>query len=205
MAAKCVTCSRPVVDARMCQVCAGRFEYQLAEFAALDVELELTETRQTALGPRNGSRSSEKPVVFNPVTAEVRADVHATLAGWLFELDPIADRLVSITALSRGLLGRIEQVRQREDAETLVDEIGYCARQGWRAVDRPNDRTRVKVSDCIEVDCPGELWAHIPTDEYVADDPSTHAKITCTACEAEYPAVQWVHLGKRVLAKLAAA
>lgn len=200
----CVTCSRQVRDYRLCEVCTGRLEQLIAELPALDRELELTETRQTALGPRNGSRSAEKPVVFNPTAAQVRQDLRDTLTGWTADL-PAAAVALTVEALSRRFLRHLPAIRQWENADTFTDELGYAVRQGWKCVDRPKDRARVKVSNCLDPSCPGELHAHIPVEDYDPDDDSTHSKIVCTVCEVIYPPVQWYHLGKRLLALLAAA
>jgi hypothetical protein len=204
MTAKCVTCSRTVRDYRLCETCTGRLEQLIAELPALDRELELTETRQTAHGPRNGSRSAEKPVVFNPTAAQVRQDLRDTLTGWTADL-PLSMGTLTVEGLSRRFLRHLPSIRQWENADTFTDELGYAVRQGWKCVDRPKDRTRIHLCACLEPSCPGELHAHIPVEDYDPHDDTTHSRIVCTVCEVVYPAEQWMHLGRRILALLAAA
>jgi len=202
----CGACHRTVRDYRLCDTCTDRLEQILAEIPALDRELELTETRQTANGPRNGSRSAEKPVVFNPTAAQVREDLRATLAGWCADLPTTRRKPVGspVEQLVRHLFANLPSIRQWLNADTLIDEVTYATRQGWKAVDRPKDRTRVKVCDCLQVDCPGELWAHFPVEEYDPDDDTTHSRIVCTECDVVYPAgPSWHRLGNQVMKLLA--
>lgn len=201
---RCESCKRPFRDARLCWTCTDRLERRIAELPALDRELEIAETRQTALGPTSEGRAAETAVVFNPGAAVVRLEFTATIVAWAKDWHTFTGP-PTVEGCSRVLLRSVPKIRQHETAAQLFDEIDYCSRRAWSAIDLPADRTRVKVSDCLTVGCPGELWAHIPVEEYNPDDPGTHATIGCDQCDTVYPTGQWYHLGKRILAHLAAA
>lgn len=202
--ARCVSCGRPNSDTALCARCEGGLTIALSEVPALCDELETTITRQTAGGPRNGSRSAEKPLVFNLRASEVAELLLATLMGWTVDLEP--DRAFQprseSPAASRWLMSRMDTIRVHKDAAMIHEELTYIIREAWHAVDRPATRSRVKVSACLDESCDGELYAHIPVEDYDPHNEQTHAKITCTECDVTYPADQWMTLGRRVLAML---
>lgn len=201
---KCVVCQRPISGAALCVRCETALTVALGQVAALADELDLTVTRQTAMGVRNGSRSSEKPLPVNLNASEVADNLKATLVGWVRDLEPnlALQPRDDLTAISRWLMCRMDEIRVHKAAGEIHDEITYAIREAWKAIDRPANRSKVRVSACLDVSCDGSLWCRIPAADYVADDPSTHALISCDECEETYAAEQWLHLGRRVLAML---
>lgn len=200
---RCVLCGKPFRDAQICGGCERGFERTVAEIPALSDELDLTITRQTAIGSRNGSRATETPLAFNLLASTVAEELKATLVGWVRDLEPnlTEQPADSVASIGRWLLYRMPAVRQHDAVEQLVDEITYAVRAAWRAVDRPPNRSRVKVDDCLEIACLGELYAVFPIADYDPDDETTHAKMTCDACQITYPAMEWVSVGRKLLAR----
>lgn len=223
---RCVVCFKPFRNGPLCGGCEKAFERTIAEIPALSDELDTTITRQSALGSRNGSRATETPVAFNVRASIVAEELKATLVGWMRDLGPerrsvggpvcslcthdscgsfIQDMWPadSIASIGRFLLWKLPDIRQHPAVDQMIDEITYACRAAWRAVDRPKDRSKVKVDDCLEVSCLGELYAVFPIEDYDPDDESTHAKMTCSECQVTYAAEMWMHVGKRLLARSA--
>lgn len=202
MSAKCSICRRPVNGAAICVACERAFERTVAEIPALADELDLTITRQTAMGSRNGSRATETSVAFNVQASVVADNLRLTIAAWArdFEDDSPND---DIATIGRFLLWKLSEIRQSQTVDQLVDEITYACRAAWRAVDRPANRSRIYVAECLELACCGDLIATIPTVDYDPTDETTHARITCSECQISFGAESWMHVGRRLLARAA--
>lgn len=203
MTAKCVLCFKPYRGAAICTSCERSFEKVIAEIPALSDELETTITRQTAMSTKNGSRSTETALAFNPTASTIAEELKATLVGWVRDLEPILDDQPAndIPSMGRWLLWKLPLIRQHLAVEQLVDEITYATRQAWKAVDRPKDRSKVFIADCLDESCAGGLTAMFPTAAYVEADPETHARIVCSGCEVLFTSIEWISVGKRLLAR----
>lgn len=198
---RCAVCAKPVNGASICRSDEERLERALGQIPALDDELQLTITRQTSMGGRNGSRSTSKPLPVNLDASEVADNLKATLVGWVRELepDPLFQPRNTLTGISRWLMCHLGAIRVHVAAGVMYDEITYATAAAWRAIDRPPHRSRVHVSACLDVSCDGDLKAYFPTADYDEADESTHAKITCSGCTVSYPAAGWMNLGTRIL------
>lgn len=220
---RCVVCTRPVNGANLCIRCEAALDIALGQVPALIEQLELTVTRQAAISTRNGSRSTEKPLAYNWSASHDLADMKITFVGWIRDLGPeirIVGGPVCVfcahesckpyrqeiwpddnpISMSRFLMRKTPQIRLHPAADAIHDELIYCIKQAWRAIDRPANRSRVFIAGCLEVSCDGELHANVPTADYQAGDPATHARITCTICDVIYPAETWMMVGKRIRA-----
>lgn len=208
MSQECSTgCGRPMRDTRqLCDQCVWVLERALAEMPALLDELSTTLTRQAVMSERSdGGRSAETPVPFHVEASDKLDDLRTFLVGWVrdiaetYEQDYPPDTL---RAMSRWLLARLDIIAQHSAASDIWDEIVGVTRDAWRLVDRAANRTRFEVGPCPEVaeedgaQCPGEVWAFIPTHE------SSAARLECRSCGTRWETHQWLRAGKRILAEV---
>lgn len=91
----CGVCGKPVADqAYVCAHCAGitpcndgkcklpHLAVDLGDVPALAESLHEAVIRQTKYGTRNGARSTEQPVPYDPRAADVGYLLHNTLGSW---------------------------------------------------------------------------------------------------------------------------
>lgn len=164
MNAKCVVCTRPVNGANLCAHCLGTVERALGDVPALEDELNITSTRQSVTGSRNGSRSTTKPLPFNWSADHDLDDLRGTLVGWVRIIGPDVEKIGgptcqgwcshmscnafgqevwpqdTLTSMSGWLLKHLNEIAQSDHADEIHDEIGYTVQQSYRAIDRRADR-----------------------------------------------------------------
>lgn len=137
-------CGRPRhADFVICVHCAWLLEKALGDVPALSDDLDLTLSRQTASGARNGSRSSNKPLPFDTNASEVGWLLRNTLVGWVRDLceahtepgppDTCGD-------MARWLLARLWRLQAHPAANEVVSEVLAAVGEARRAIDRPAER-----------------------------------------------------------------
>lgn len=227
---KCAVDGKPVNGAVLCRGCEAELVRSLRHVTTLAEQLSLTVTRQAVMGAQQGmphAKDDERPLPFNWAASEVEWNLRRTLLPWMADL--YGDRLEiagptcpacthgschgirqsfypanNLLTISAWLIGSIDQIRQHPSADDIYDTITYAVAEAWRIIDRPANRSRVEVADCVNIGCTGRLWAYFPTADYDSSDESTHARITCTDCQESYPAEQWLRVGTRIRQRQAA-
>lgn len=176
-------CARPAHEGwTICDQHSWELERNLGDIPALAAELDITLSRQTASGQRNGARSSEKPLAFDYGASEAAFVLRNALVGWVRDLEPDpgpghdwpADTL---DAMARWLLGRIDELRTHPAAEEVVGEISAAVRECTRAIDRRAGR--VYAGRCLASRPEGECQVEL----YARPDKAT---IKCSGCGATY-------------------
>lgn len=141
-------------------------------------DLDIALARQAVLGERHGSRSVEKPLLFNERASDAGHALKATLVGWARAVheetgaDLPADTL---TAIARWLHHHIGWLRHHEAAEEIHAEIIDAVRDVRRAIDRPVETVYVGPCECGEhlFACLGERYVTCPNREAHEDGRDT--------------------------------
>ncbi len=166
-------CARPAhQDLSICPHHCWVLSRDLADIPALADELDLALSRQTANGPRNGPRSSEKPLPFDVNASSAAWLLRNTLTAWIQDVDPQHPHDQTLTAMAVWLLARHSTLVAHADASDIVSEIRAAVSEGWRAVDSRAER--MYVGRCSET-CSAELYARLGTE-----------RVRCRACGAEH-------------------
>jgi hypothetical protein len=151
---KCVKCGRRWRDAFLCRRtpdpddlrdeggCTEKLERRLASIPGLADDLELAQARQGASGARNGSASTETPLPFDGRATEAAMQLRVELVALVRELeaDPGRHPANTLQAMGRWLLTRVEVIRQRPDADAILDSATATVRHVEWVVDRRADR-----------------------------------------------------------------
>lgn len=198
------TCKRGCdvpTDRQLCRPCVGRIQHHLVQVPALINELETLLVRQAAMVERvEGAASAETPLPFHLHASTHLHLLRHRLVAQVKDLASDDDSQYpkdTLAAMSRWLLARIDFIANHPAADELHDEIVDTCQDAWAAVDLAANRTRFDVGSCPEVDCPGEVWAYIPTS---AERP---ARLECRECGRRWESHQWLRVGKRMLARRA--
>lgn len=106
----------------------------------------------------------------------------------------------TIAAMACHIEAWLDRLALHEAAGELVAEIRDLEQRILRAIDQPENRTRITVGPCIvELDdgspCPGEVEAIIPRDE------GKRPVMTCRYCKAEWHTEQWSRVGSFIMRK----
>jgi hypothetical protein len=197
-------CGLQAHERRICGVCAGNLERDLAEMPALLDDLSVTLSRQARIGGHtNGSRAFERPLPFDPRASEAGDVLRSTLVGWIRDLHDGAEYwpVDSLHGMALWLYRRLSRLLDHPAAEEAVDEIRFAVGLCKRVTDKPANRTAFAVGPCPELDeqgvqCPGEVRAFIPSTE---DRP---ARMQCEACGAAWLTFQWLRAGRRILDRI---
>lgn len=180
-------CGQPAPDATICRSCTDRLAADLGDIPSYTRELEITLARLTRYGDRgDGSPSTTALLPFDLRASEASRVLRNTLVGWIRVLDedsgdwPADD----LTAMSRWLLTRVDQLARHEAGDQAANEIGAAVAEVRRVVDRPPDQIYAGICgaplDGADVAtsatmCDADLYA-LPGRGYV----------TCRACGASY-------------------
>lgn len=207
----CPRCAERSIDGLLCHECTSRTRTALRAVAELWPTLWETITRQTRMGTDVGrvTGSSEKPLAFHPTAADVKDTVRAGLVGWVrvtVEDIPAAswpqDRAGAMVA---HLLRWLPDMRRHEAAAELAAEAISWPGKIRRAVDYPEERSRIPVGlCCLEVGedgtpCPGVVTA------VVFEDPLIAPVMRCGECAQEWPTWEWRRAGARMRERLESA
>lgn len=229
MSNECQRCGRPVQDATICNLCTHDLERALGDIPALTEELDTTLSRQAKFSQANdGGKGADTPVVFHEAASDIYWELRNKLIGWtkLHAEETAAKNPTqgpackhclhitcstirrqrrplpadTLTAMSRHLLGRVEWFRHHELAAEMVDDIREPVHRLAHIIDRPQWRS-FPIGPCPEQedgeDCPGEVRAFLPTDETQAPT------LLCQVCGKDWPTIEWLRTGRRILDKLA--
>lgn len=176
---KCL-CGRPVQDAWVCFDCTADLAKALGDVAALERELELTRTRQTAITgiariprQRPSEDEEESPLPFDervgPVVDVLRNALTTSVR--LVRLEDEEWPRNAMSAMAAWLLCHLEAVRHHEAAPEIVDDLRQAIRKATRVIDRPADL--MFAGPCDE--CKQDLYARPES-----------AEITCVPCQLVY-------------------
>jgi hypothetical protein len=145
---------------------------------------------------RKSPRKSATSDSMNPAAAEVRSTIRTVLASWAGlvsderRLEPPAR---DIPTLARFLGRHIQWLTRHPAAGDMAEEVRELTRNA-RDVAYPDSVRRVPVGCCPEIDCDGELFAHIR-----AHDDLLPSEIMCTLSPCHsWPVTWWTKLARRI-------
>lgn len=178
----CVRCTAPLTDqAAICQACTGRLISDLAATPDLLAELDTTITRQARITtPSKGN--GDKPIPYHGPASLAAGQIRAVLYGWaktlLEETDADAlDYARADRAPAHWLMTHASDIRMRDWAPDLADELDLASRDGWACIDRPEERyyagpcgNEIPLDDGI-VQCGRVLWVKL-----------ANSSVRCPAC-----------------------
>ena len=185
----CEGCGRPTADgATICTTCAIRLDAAIADvcsYHGLAYDLDLAISRQSRLGSRDGSRSTEAAVPFDNRADKAARDLRAVLNRWarLIAKETGAGTVPTlgpacrscqhrscrdirtrglpgegIAAVAAWLRPRVGWLRHHVDGGDAYDQILEAVKQARKVCDRPADRLYAGPCDCGE-DLYGRLGA----------------------------------------------
>jgi len=177
----CVTgCGKPTRDTLLlCDSCIWQLEADLGSIPQLVYQLNLTITRQSRLGGRNGSRATTLALPYDQRASDCLNSLRWVLIGWVRVLAkddrafyPVSDKILTVAAWLRF---RTDLIAVHEAAGDLWLEITDATHRGRLAVDAP--RQRVYAGPC---------WAKDPRTgleclEHLYARPGA-AHVACRAC-----------------------
>lgn len=141
--AECTACSQPAPDSTICRHCQDTAAHHLRQVPWLAEQLVITLTRQSRMGDRNGPRSCETPLVFDPRASVDLETMHVDLARWARTV--AEHRGVRVDApptplgLSKWLLRWNGAAAQHPDAADYADQIAAMVRAAEHTIDRAPD------------------------------------------------------------------
>lgn len=133
-------CARPAhPNHAVCTHCAWLLERDLAETPALLAQLDTTRARQTSSRGHTGATSTAAaPMPYDPRAADAATALHRVLRAWAEGVDVVPDRPTPRRYALALLAAHGILIAHHPRA---VHDIGEAVATGWRAVDRPPDRT----------------------------------------------------------------
>ncbi len=201
---------RPTPAARVCEtprcdnpaadgwgICRGCYSATAGRLSDLGgpwlVELGITLTGRSQIGPESvGGRSAETALPLSVTASREMASLRALLVSWCLLLRDEAGAPIpadSIPAMAEHCRNWLDWLAKHPAVGEMVDEM----RQQWRSVERAIDlpaESRVFAGPCPVEDCPGEVWAIFPIDEWKPP------VCRCRDCGARWNTTQWDRLGR---------
>jgi hypothetical protein len=179
----CANCDAALTDQGViCHACTGRLTADLASISDLLAELDTTITRQARItAPAKGN--GDKPLPYDVGASIAAGDLRTALHGWARTLhEETATPYPSGNAAVPGWLARhADVIRMQEWAAEMAQDIKRAVDQGWRAVDRQEERYYAgpcgnQVNDPAGLYvCPTVLWVRLNA-----------ATIRCRTCSQTY-------------------
>lgn len=231
----CSACDNPVRDAFICNRCTRQTRHHLADQAAHHGELITALTRMVKMNAANdGGKAASRALGWTTMGDRFLADITdkelRALVSSLPPARPAADamhsqrsllvswcRLLNDEGIATGLPAntipamacfievRLQDLRKHECAGELVHELRELHKQIMRAIDTPENRTKVHVGPCpatwvegIEgggqetVYCQGQIDAIFPRDE------EQRPVIKCESCRSEWTPEHWSKIGDTI-------
>lgn len=134
-----VGCGRPVRDATLCTSCTTKLERDLGDLPGLAEDLEIAQTRQSVMGTRYGAASNERPLPWDERASKATEAVRAALTAIIHSMNPQQPPGNNLTSMSRWLLMHTPDIRQRDDADDIVQQVKLTLRAARWVIDRPGD------------------------------------------------------------------
>jgi hypothetical protein len=169
----CALCAAPLTDqGYICHPDTARLAADLRAIPDLLAELDTTITRQARISTPSGKGNGDKPIPFDPKASAAAGNIRAVLFGWtkvlLEETDPDdTDYAIAGRAPAFWLGQHLADIRMREWAGEVATELKRASAEGWRAIDRPEERwyagpcgNEIDLDDGT-VQCGTVLWARI--------------------------------------------
>lgn len=161
--ADCQTCTRPAPDVNLCSGCLDALRGELRAVSWLVAQLEVTLTRQSREGDRNGPRSAERPLPFDWNASVDLESLRDGLAMWCraiaerrhVDLDTTPDA----PGYARWLLRWSNELATHPDAGELHGDILALTKAARRTIDRHPERRY--LGPCDIEGCSGELYAPV--------------------------------------------
>ena len=190
-----MTLTCPLCGGRMntgrevCTPCEDQLVRDLADIPDLAYQLDLTETRQTRTGDRNGGRPAETGLSWDERARQAADQLRGVLAGWVAELQ---QRHAGLRAqpprpdtgsLARWLtLHRIHLLRHPAFDEA-IGQIRQAVKQARWAIDLPPDTWFAGPCNTPLIDEGAETGEICQADLYARHGA---AQIVCRACKAPH-------------------
>lgn len=183
-------CGRPADGYYLCRWCADELHHSLGTVPTLADELDITVTRQTALGdPLPVSNpSTVQPLPYDPNAAECVWVLRDTLTVWAHVIADHIGHTVDagdLPALADWLRARVHSVRTHTAAGECFDELCHAIRYGWSTVDRRIGW--VFIGPCTSDGCTADLYARADPDNPGRIDPH-QTVVSCRDCGARWNA-----------------
>lgn len=209
----CPLDGKPIHDnAAICAACGADLTQALAELPGLIDDLELTLSRQTALGQRNGGRSSEKALPYDVRASDTLQAARVVLVGWVNVLHQEGPELGgewaeepwpynTLRSMAEWLYARVDRARRHEAGAEIAAEVRDLSSQMRKTSDLALYRAKFALGPCVNQyedgsPCGGEIWAFIPADE------ARVAVMRCIDCRHEWTPDQWLAISPEILRKV---
>jgi hypothetical protein len=180
----CANCAAALTDqAVICHACTGRLVADLATIPDLLTELDTTITRQARItAPAKGN--GDKPLPYDVGASIAAGNVHTSLHGWArILIEEGSGHPLPQEQPARYLARNAHDIRTREWAAEMAHDVKGVVDQGWRSIDRPQERYYAgpcgnQVNDPAGYYiCPTVLWTRLQA-----------ATVRCRTCKASYDA-----------------
>jgi hypothetical protein len=186
--------------AHLCPPCKAGLRSDLRRLPLLDRNLEglLDPRRSGACGHGDGTG-----LPYHEPAAECRSQIDHDLRVWVWrildEREPSSCPVLTLPAMAGWLSGWVTWASRRTWAGEMAAAFADDRSRAVALLD-PRPRADIPIpADCNH--CPrcghdGCLWATV----YQAADDRRPSVVTCWNCEHEWAAVEWLRLGKTILA-----
>jgi hypothetical protein len=179
----CANCAAALTDQGViCHACTGRLTADLASTADLLAELDTTITRQARItAPARGN--GDKPLPYDAPASAAATALRTALHTWARVLheETATAYPAGNAAVPAWLARHADVIRMQEWAAEMAHDIKRAVDQGWRAVDRQEERYYAgpcgnQVNDPAGLYvCPTVLWVKL-------DAP----RVTCRTCAGSW-------------------
>lgn len=178
----CAVCTRPAPDVNLCGGCLDTLKGELRAVPWLTAQLEVTLTRQSRAGDRNGPRSAERPLPFDWDASVDLESLRDGLAHWCRDIAQrrhvTLDTPHTPTGYARWLLRWPTEIAAHPDAGELHGDTLALTKAARRTIDRHPDLRYLGPCD----QCGADLYA--PVHAEVVDCHGEHDN--GEPCEAVY-------------------
>jgi hypothetical protein len=194
MSRVCSVCEEPIPDAgTICHGDARRLAFTLRDVPSLVIELDTTITRRARVAHRSGPGGSSEldpvRVPFHEGASKALDDLRVSLRGWAENLADENGYQVSTKGqvhlgyFAVFLSARMSEVRMKDWAPDMFDEVSDAVRRARRAIDAPPDLVfmgrctaeRPDGDSRVLVVCGDELWC-----------PADATEVRCWTCSATH-------------------